>query len=171
MPNKATPIPASYWVSPHFLAGEHPSWIDSESTHKRIRRFLDAQVSVFIDLTEDEEEPYLPIAQAESAARQQAIEYWHMDIQDMHTPSKEKMRQILSLIDTSIAAGRTVYVHCLAGLGRTGTVVGCYLVDKGMDRKAALREITRLRHETPEADAPSPQTERQRQFVLNWPRG
>lgn len=168
---RPTPIPSSYWVSPQFLAGEHPSWINEDSTRKRIRHLLDAQVTVFIDLTEDEEEPYLPIAQAENSARQQEIEYWHQEIRDMHTPSMMQMIQILQIIDAAISAGRTVYVHCLAGLGRTGTVVGCYLVRQGMDGKAALRELTRLRRQTPEADAPSPQTEKQRQFVLSWPVG
>ena len=165
---QSTPIPASYWVAAQFLAGEHPSWTDDDSTRKRIRCLLDAQVSLFIDLTQDEEEPYLPIAQAESSARQQEIEYWQMHIQDMNTPSNEKMRQILHRIDAAIEAGRTVYVHCLAGLGRTGTVVGCYLVNKGMDGHAALREITHLRRQTPEANEASPQTEKQRQFVLKW---
>ena len=36
-------------------------------------------------------------------------------------------------------AGRRVYVHCRAGIGRTGTVIGCYLAEQGLDGPAAVR--------------------------------
>jgi len=38
-----------------------------------------------------------------------------------------------------------VFVHCWGGVGRTGTVVGCLLVDAGHDGQAALDRITALR--------------------------
>jgi len=67
--------------------------------------------------------------------------------------------------------GHTVYVHCQGGMGRTGTVVGCYLVRHGMGGEDALEEIACLRRGTPREGKPSPFRKAQRQVVLNWPVG
>jgi protein-tyrosine phosphatase len=61
-----------------------------------------------------------------------------------------------------------VYVHCFGGIGRTGTVVGCYLVRHGADAETALAEIARRRQGTPDGYRRSPETNEQRQFVLTW---
>ncbi|MFP4438517.1 MAG: hypothetical protein ACLFVO_14840 [Chloroflexaceae bacterium] len=58
----------------------------------------------------------------------------------------------------------------LAGIGRTGTVVGCYLVRSGMHGAAALCEITRLRRGLPDGkvDMSHPKPLHSGQFVLDW---
>jgi hypothetical protein len=53
-------------------------------------------------------------------------------IRDMDVPSREEMAGLLDRIDNAIVAGRTVYVHCRGGLGRTGTVAGCWLARHGI---------------------------------------
>jgi protein-tyrosine phosphatase len=85
--------------------------------------------------------------------------------------SAEQMCETLSVIDRALTAGRAVYVHCLAGIGRTGTVVGCYLVRHGTSRADALPALAQLRRFAPDADAISPETEEQRQFVRMWQPG
>jgi protein-tyrosine phosphatase len=80
----------------------------------------------------------------------------------MDVPTLAHMRWILDTIDAAVDEGRTVYIHCWGGIGRTGTVVGCYLVRQGMAGDQALQEITRRR------GIGSPETESQRQMVLNW---
>jgi len=64
-----------------------------------------------------------------------------------------------------------VYVHCWGGIGRTGTVVGCWLVRHGLDDGDPVRTIARLRRRTPDAWAASPQTAAQRAMVTEWKRG
>ena len=54
-----------------------------------------------------------------------------------------------------------MYVHCWGGIGRTSTVVGCLLVDIGLDAEAALADIGRRRSVTRKADRPAPQTRAQ----------
>jgi protein-tyrosine phosphatase len=71
------------------------------------------------------------------------------------------------MIDQSLAAGEKIYLHCQAGIGRTGTVVGCYLVRHGLTGRAALQRLNDLRHRLPFPFL-SPETEDQRQFVLHW---
>ena len=78
------------------------------------------------------------------------------------------MEAILAAIDGSLAAGRTVYVHCFGGIGRTGTVIGCWLVRRGTPGEEAIAQIARWREGTPDEAIPSPETREQRDFVLAW---
>ena len=59
------------------------------------------------------------------------------------------MTAILDAIDTSLTGGRLVYVHCWGGVGRTGTVVGCWLLRHGLaTRDAVLDTLAQLRQHT-----------------------
>ena len=79
-------------------------------------------------------------------------------------------REILDVIDAGLREGG-VYVHCYRGLGRTGTVVGCWLVRHGLDEGDALARVAELRRELSDAHLPSPQTREQRHVVRKWRRG
>jgi protein-tyrosine phosphatase len=81
------------------------------------------------------------------------------------------MTRILDDIDGEIDGGATVYVHCWGGVGRTGTVVGCWLMRHGLDDGDPIRRIAELRRAASAAPAPSPQTSAQRAMVGAWKRG
>jgi protein-tyrosine phosphatase len=70
-----------------------------------------------------------------------------------------------------VAALKTDNVSCAGGIGRTGTVVGCYLARHGMQGEAALEEILQLRQVMPNGGGLSPRREPQRQMVRTWPIG
>lgn len=163
----AHPIPNSYWVLPgRFLAGGYPGSFDEDEAREKVRRLLAVGVDFFLDLTEEEElNPYLPCAQEEAQGRPFA--HRRMAIGDFGTPSAAEMTAILDTIDAALAAGHVVYLHCWGGSGRTGTVVGCYLVRHGMSGEEALREISRLRQGIGSARS-SPETEEQREMVQGW---
>jgi predicted protein tyrosine phosphatase len=166
------PIPDSYWVLPgRLLAGEYPRNPDDTSSRAKLRRFLLAGVRSFLDLTEEEEYhilPYVHLLWQEAAALGVAVHYQRMSIPDMDVPAPEHMDRILDRLDGELAAGHTVYVHCLGGVGRTGTVIGCYLVRHGLTGQQALREIEQLRRRMPDGWQSSPQTEAQCAMVLTW---
>ncbi|MGH8322482.1 MAG: ADP-ribosylglycohydrolase family protein, partial [Steroidobacteraceae bacterium] len=65
---------------------------------------------------------------------------------------------------------RCVYVHCRAGIGRTGMVVGCFLVEHGLAGEAALEELNRLwQHcERSQIWGSVPETDEQTAYVRSW---
>jgi len=169
------PILDSYWVSPGFLlAGAYPcSFRESEALAK-VDALLDAGIRSFVDLTETEDGlvPYEALAKTLAAARDVEITYRRMAIRDRGIPSLEHMRSVLEQIDSEIAAGRPVYVHCWGGIGRTGTVVGCWMrTHDGCSSEEAIEKIAELRRGTPDGRSASPETSEQREFIDAWPAG
>ncbi len=167
------PIPDAYWVVPgRLLAGEYPGARQEAEARRKVRRFLDAGITFFLDLTQEGElAPYALMLEEEAAARQMAVEHHRAPIPDLGTPTPGEVARILDVIDAAIGAGHRVYVHCWGGVGRTGVIVGCYLVRRGLTGPQALAEIERLRAGTPDAYRASPETAEQRARVRTWPVG
>lgn len=166
------PIADSYWVQPGLLlAGEYPGAREEAAAREKLGALLDVGIRQFVDLTEAGEyhlRPYWPLVQQLAAARGIEAAHTRLAIPDMGVPTRGHMLAILDAIDAAVTAGRGVYVHCFGGIGRTGTVVGCYLVRHGADAQTALAEIARRRVGTPDGYRRSPETEEQRRLVLTW---
>lgn len=169
------PISASYWVVPNrFLAGEYPGSHDENSARRRIAALLDTGITEFIDLTKPGElVPYDPILKELARAYALSVAYTRLPIQDRGLPSFETMRTILDTIDLALHDDRKIYVHCWGGVGRTGMVVGCYLVRQGMTGEQALAQIAAWWLDSPQKIyfPRSPETDAQVEFVRNWREG
>lgn len=152
------------------LAGEYPGSDDPEDARLRLRWLLEAGVSTFIDLTvKGELEPYSQFLAEEAARFDTVPEYQRRPIRDASASTVESITEILDTIDGSVEAGNVVYLHCAAGIGRTGLVVGCYLVRHGASGEEALEEIARLRQRNILGDTMiSPETAEQRNMVREW---
>lgn len=153
----------SYRVADGFLAGPYPGSLDAADALRRLRAFSDHGVTVFVDLTHpaDPLEPY----ERWLASGTRRIAH---PIVDMGTTTVPHMARILDDVDAAIETGGSVYVHCWGGLGRTGTVVGCWLRRHGLDRGDALATIVELRRELRDATVASPQTAAQCAMVTAW---
>ena len=166
------PIPESYWVEENrFLAGEYPGGYDPETTRRRLDIFLETGVNTFIDLTQSHELiPYESILKEEAKNYGINASYYHLSIRDHTIPSAETMTVILDTIDEAIHNGACVYVHCWGGVGRTGMVVGCYLIRHGNSNEQAIAQVNKLFKTRPANPyfSRSPETNEQIEFVLNW---
>ncbi len=189
------PTPFSYWVVPHrFLAGEYPGSLitlspkrtvrtifDSvlaflvhgprglKGNRRKLRSLIQAGATLFLDLTEEGElPPYEGLLREEAQSLGAKVEYQRVPVKDRTTATSRQMTEALDSIDRALDSGGTVYVHCMRGIGRTGLVVGCHLVRGGMTGQQALDEIGNLRKGLLSSWARSPETDAQRQMVLEW---
>jgi atypical dual specificity phosphatase len=76
----------------------------------------------------------------------------HIPVPDMTAPTPRQIESAVSAIDLALAENKVVAVHCHAGLGRTGTVLACWLVRTGMDAPKAVAQIRSLRPGSVETD-------------------
>jgi ADP-ribosyl-[dinitrogen reductase] hydrolase len=160
------PLRNSYWVVPGLvLAGEHPGGSTRDKTRDRLKKLLAAGIECFVDLTKPTEllryDTFLPFY----------VEYSRNAIKDHGVPaSREQMAEILDCIRKAMTAGRPVYVHCRAGIGRTGTVVGCLLVERGLSGDGALDELNRLWQQCRRSKSWAfvPETDAQASYIREW---
>jgi protein-tyrosine phosphatase len=105
------------------------------------------EVDFVIDLTEHGELEAYPCA----------VERRRLPIRDFSVPGEDELRRILNTIDDALEYGRTVFVHCRGGIGRTGTVLGCWLRRHGHSAEEALAKL-----------GGRPETDEQRSMIRGW---
>lgn len=69
----------------------------------------------------------------------------HVPVPDFTAPTADQLARGVRAIDRALVAGQRVAVHCAAGLGRTGTLLACYLVSTGLEPTAAIARIRAVR--------------------------
>ena len=174
-PPMPPPPPSAYWVVPgKLLAGAYPGHQTPEAHEQRIRDLLAAGVRVFLSLmTPDEKnhqgEPFAPYDRL-ACEWEPTAKCVRFPIRDNNVPKEEEMIAILDAIDDFMDARETVYVHCWGGVGRTGTVVACWMLRRGMaSQKTVLAKLAELRRQDKERDhREAPESAVQREFVRSW---
>jgi ADP-ribosyl-[dinitrogen reductase] hydrolase len=161
----ALPLGNYYWVLPRrLLAGEHPAGATESATRARLAGLAAAGVSAFIDLTAEEELDSYHLLLPPDAR------YVRHPIPDHGLPrDAAQMSAILAEIRAQLAAGRCVYLHCRAGIGRTGMAAGCLLAESH-GGEAALEELNHLWQHSARATTweSIPETDAQSEFVRAW---
>jgi protein tyrosine/serine phosphatase len=167
----SAPIRASYWViQGQLLAGAYPSAYDDREARSKLGLLLDAGIRTFVDLTEETEplRNYDDVLESLATERGISSKRLRFGVRDRDVPTRDLLAKIIATIRDEIAAGRPVYVHCWGGIGRTGTIVGCWLVEEGLSGEEALQKIADLRCKAADRSWQSPETEEQRRCIGEW---
>jgi len=127
MSKRVEGLSSANWIIPaQLLATAQPG-------EAEMLRLAELGITTMIALLE-----YSPPA---AAALLHGIKYRHLTYHDMTPPSDELIAEFVRLVDAALVKGEKVAVHCMAGLGRTGTLISCYLVYQGMGAEQAIAYV------------------------------
>ena len=152
--------------------GEHlGDWGDGGPNDK-IEELLDLGITNSICLIQDHELSLYANYNENALQINPNFKFIHYPIVDMSVPTKALMVEILDKMEEIIAVNEKIYVHCLGGHGRTGTVIGCWLKRHGFKQGDIYRKLAVWRKDTRFGTSmSSPQRAEQFAMINNWQKG
>jgi predicted protein tyrosine phosphatase len=144
----------AWWVEPgRLLAGEYPGAKTPAKAERKLRLLMLNGVDTIVDLTSpgDGLASYREPMELAAQITEREVRRIAFPIPDMGVVDQAGYDRIVDYIRSELDSGRVVYVHCWGGKGRTSTVVGCLLIDDGLDYDAAIARIAELRAGTRKA--------------------
>lgn len=119
-------------------------------------------VSQLVSLLSDDDVAALGLENEPAVAEAQGLEFIGFPIADFGLPEAETFSWIVARLCGSLKESRSIAIHCRAGIGRTGTMASCILKELGYSGEEAIERVTAARN------TQVPDTEEQRQFILNF---
>lgn len=135
-------------------------WIDDE-----VRLWKAEGMNAVLSLLTEEEQVEFELFGEKEASEKQGLQFFSLPINDLGVPSsREKTLRILSQIESLLAAGRNVGIHCRQSIGRSGMMAACLLVMAGSGPQESLESVSNSR------GLPVPETREQIEWVSEFAR-
>ena len=136
-----TDIARKLWV---YARGAPVTWFEGGKLaacrypdDKALQALADAGVTLIVNLHER--------AHTRELLDRLGVREVHLPVRDFTAPTADQLESGVNAIVSALESGGRVAVHCGGGLGRTGTLVACYLVQKGVDPEAAIAQVRTAR--------------------------
>jgi protein-tyrosine phosphatase len=136
-------------------------WLEAD-----IAEWQRAGLSEVISLLEREEVSELKLEREAELCRVHGMEFLSFPIPDRGVPAvTEEVKQLARSVAGRITGGRSVVIHCRAGIGRSSMIAACAMICLGIDAGQALDSIGQARGLT------VPDTDEQREWVIAFGSG
>ena len=130
-------------------------WLEDE-----MAAWSKAGVNTVLSLLTPSEESYLELGMERSEAANHGMRFISFPIEDRQVPtSPSELTKALERLDLELSSGRNAVVHCRQGVGRTGLVAACLLVNRGWGPQVAIDKVRSAR------GVSIPETEEQRRWI------
>jgi atypical dual specificity phosphatase len=70
----------------------------------------------------------------------------HLPVENFEAPTIKQIEEFVAFVDAQFDRGVNVAVHCLMGIGRTGTVIAAYRVGLGESPRDAIENLRKIRN-------------------------
>ncbi|MBA3451052.1 MAG: dual specificity protein phosphatase family protein [Chloroflexia bacterium] len=142
-----------YWVIDNVMAGCSRPGVGGGDVDRDLDTLRGHGVGALVSLTET--------ALPRGALERHGLLGLHLPVDDFHAPTTMQMLDALTFLDEARATSTPVAVHCLAGQGRTGTVLAAYLIRGGRSAEQAIADLRAICPGAIEAS-------RQTAALVNW---
>lgn len=128
-------------------------WLEDEIAH-----WVRSGVGIVVNLLERDEIDDLGLELEAALCEGSGIEYLSFPIPDRGVPND--VEAVMGFAEEVVGKGKSIAIHCRAGIGRSSIVAAAILVSGGLDPNDALLAISKAR------GLPIPDTDAQRDWVL-----
>ena len=131
MTRPSRPAPITWLIENHLAACVHPR------IETNFQTLAQMGVGVVVNLHEEAHDPVM--------LGRVGLTEVHLPVPDFTAPTQRQLEHGVATIEQARAAHTKVAVHCAGGLGRTGTLLACYLVKQGLSPADAIARVREAR--------------------------
>lgn len=147
------PAPSPGWTPLYWIEGPWPGRLAIASCPfggtwlaDNLQAWRQEGVDVVVSLLEGIESASLDLADEDRMCQRLGLIYPPFPIRDHGVPSSQEVfRGFVGELQQMLAAGQSVAMHCLAGIGRSGLTASCVLIGAGLSPELAVRRVSMAR--------------------------